>query len=181
MGNFKPVHESRPTCEWVVLHIWMIGIKYMKGSSHTYEWVMSHIRMTDDTHRLLVVLFLGADCVRVCACVLVHLHMCVCVPALFVCVYVYVMACIHVFPHIYACMHQWCRLCVHVCALARCVCVCVCACACVCVRVCKCAFWCMSVYLKMYVYIIQFPLWNLHHFFPQPKQKRRKGSLVSFD
>jgi len=44
------VNESRNTYEWVKSHIWMSQVTHMDESCHTYGWVMSHMWMSHVTH-----------------------------------------------------------------------------------------------------------------------------------
>jgi len=39
-----------PTCEWVVVHIWMCHVTHMNAPRHTYECVTSYIWMRQVTH-----------------------------------------------------------------------------------------------------------------------------------
>jgi len=38
-------HTNTEASEWVTPHVWMSHVARMNESCHTYEWVMSHIRM----------------------------------------------------------------------------------------------------------------------------------------
>jgi len=43
------LNKSCQTYEWVVSHVWMSNVTRMNESCHTYEWVMSHIWMSNVT------------------------------------------------------------------------------------------------------------------------------------
>ena len=45
------VNESRRTYEWDMSHIRMSHVEHMNESCHTYDWVMLHIRMSQVTHK----------------------------------------------------------------------------------------------------------------------------------
>jgi len=49
-SSIAQVEVSSHTCEWVMSHIWMSHVTHMNESCHTSEWVMSHIWMSHVTH-----------------------------------------------------------------------------------------------------------------------------------
>jgi len=50
MRHIALMHESCHTYEWVMSHIRMSHVTHTNESCHTYEWVMSHIWMSHVTH-----------------------------------------------------------------------------------------------------------------------------------
>jgi len=46
MSHVTRMHESCPTCKWVMSHVWISHATLMHESCHTYEWVMSHVWMS---------------------------------------------------------------------------------------------------------------------------------------
>ena len=78
MSHLTHINESSHTYEWVMSHIWVSPVTHMNESCHTYEWIMSHAgwQVAQGIHRLAMshVTHMNESC-HMCEWVMPHIRM----------------------------------------------------------------------------------------------------------